>query len=46
MSTKPKYFDAHTHINITAYADDYKEVVSRALGAGVGMVNVGTQKDT
>jgi len=46
MSTKLKYFDAHTHINMTVYADDYKEVVSRALGAGVGMVNVGTQKDT
>lgn len=46
MSTKVKYFDVHTHVNLAAYAEDYKEVISRALGAGVGMVNVGTQKDT
>jgi TatD DNase family protein len=43
---KYKYFDAHTHANLAAFHTDYKEVVDRALTAGVGMVNVGTQKDT
>ena len=41
-----KFFDAHTHANLSAFKEDYKEVVNRALSAGVGMVNVGTQKDT
>ncbi len=42
----PKYFDAHTHANLAAFHADYREVINRALAAGVGMVNVGTQKDT
>lgn len=46
MSTKPIYFDAHTHANLAAYRDDHREVVARALALGVGMVNVGTQKET
>lgn len=41
-----KFFDAHTHTNLAAFKSDYKEVVGRALSAGVGMVNVGTEKDT
>ena len=40
------FSSAHTHANLSAFKEDYKEVVNRALSAGVGMVNVGTQKDT
>jgi TatD DNase family protein len=41
-----RYFDAHTHVQFKAFDSDYKEVIERAGEAGVGMVNVGTQKDT
>jgi TatD DNase family protein len=41
-----KFFDAHTHANLAAFKDDHKEVVGRALSLGVGMVNVGVDKDT
>jgi TatD DNase family protein len=40
------YFDAHTHAHFAAFADDYREVIKRALDARVGMINVGTQRDT
>lgn len=41
-----KYFDIHTHLNFSAFDSDRDEVIARALDAGVGMINVGTQKDT
>ncbi len=41
-----RYIDAHTHVQFAAFAHDYREVISRALAAGVGVVNVGTQLDT
>lgn len=41
-----KYVDAHTHVNIAAFKDDWRDVIDRALQAGVGMINVGTQIDT
>jgi len=41
-----KFFDAHTHANLEAFRGDYKETISRALSLGVGLVNIGTQKDT
>jgi len=41
-----RYFDAHTHATFAAFDKDSKEVIARALAAGVWMVNVGTQKDT
>ncbi len=41
-----RFFDAHTHVQFTAFGSDYKEVIERALAASVGVVNVGTQKDT
>lgn len=41
-----KYLDAHTHAHFAAYADDWKEVIDRALQAGVWLVNVGTDKET
>jgi len=39
-------FDAHTHIQFSAYDEDRDEVMKRAIDAGVKMVLVGTQRDT
>lgn len=41
-----RYIDIHTHVNFAAYDLDRDEVIKRSLDAGVGMINVGTQKDT
>jgi len=41
-----KFFDAHTHANLAAFKEDYKETVNRALEKGVGLVNVGVDKPT
>lgn len=38
--------DTHTHINLRAFHDDSTETITRALDAGVIVVNVGTQIDT
>lgn len=46
MSTEFRFFDAHTHPQFAAYAEDREEVVRRAIEAGVHMVAVGTQKET
>ncbi len=39
-------FDAHAHVQFSAYDGDREAVIGRALAAGVRMVNVGTQLDT
>jgi TatD DNase family protein len=41
-----KLFDAHTHTQFSAFKDDWRAVIARALEAEVGVINVGTQKDT
>lgn len=41
-----RYIDIHTHVNIAAFNDDWKEVTLRAHGEGVALINIGTQKDT
>ncbi len=41
-----KFFDAHTHIQFSGYDVDRDAVIARAREAGVGMVTVGTQRDT
>ncbi len=41
-----RFFDAHTHVQFAAYDADRKEVMERALKAGVSMLNVGTQANT
>lgn len=41
-----EYFDAHAHTQFAAFKDDYNEVIERALVNKVGLINVGTQKDT
>ena len=40
------YFDAHTHAHFSAFENDWKEVIDRALKNNVWMINVGTQRDT
>ncbi len=40
------FFDAHTHVQFSAYDADREAVISRAKNTGVRFVNVGTQKDT
>lgn len=41
-----KYIDVHTHLNLAAFKDDWREAILRAHDAGVAMINVGTQADT
>jgi len=41
-----QFFDAHTHVQFSAFDADRGEVLARAATAGVGMVNVGTQATT
>lgn len=41
-----RYIDIHTHVNLAAFQDDWREVSERSLQAGVGFINVGTQIDT
>jgi TatD DNase family protein len=43
---KPQFIDIHAHTNFAVFDADRKEVVERALGAGVWMINIGTQQDT
>ncbi len=40
------YFDVHTHVQFAAYDADRGAVLARARVAGVGMITVGTQRDT
>ena len=42
----PEFFDIHAHTNFVAYDTDRDAVVARAHGAGVWMINVGTEKNT
>ena len=41
-----EFWDAHTHVQFTAFDADREAVLARAREAGVNLVNVGTQKDT
>lgn len=41
-----RFVDIHTHINLSAFADDRVEVAERALGAGVAHINVGVDAAT
>ncbi len=43
---RPQFIDIHAHTNFSAFDVDRREVVLRALKAGVWMINVGTQKNT
>jgi len=46
MEKGTRYIDIHTHVNLAAFKDDWKEVCDRALAGGVALCNVGTQLDT
>lgn len=46
FSNGVKFFDAHTHVQFAAFENDYKGVIGRALKNSVGLINIGTQKDT
>ncbi len=46
MNHEPRYVDIHSHLNFAAFDSDRADVLARTLGAGVWMMNVGTQKDT
>lgn len=41
-----RYIDVHTHVNLAAFKDDWRETIARAHEAGVALINVGTQADT
>ena len=43
---KVKLVDTHTHVNFNAFKNDSKEVIERALEAGIWMINVGSQSST
>ncbi len=43
---KLSYFDIHCHINFDVYDMDREEVIARAEEKGVGMIVVGTNKET
>ncbi len=43
---RPTFIDIHAHTNFTAFDADRNEVVSRALNAGVWMINIGTSEAT
>jgi len=45
-NTDVHFFDAHTHVQFSAYEADRDDVMRRAKEADVWMMNVGTQKDT
>lgn len=38
--------DTHAHLNFNAYKDDIDQVISRTLGAGMKVINVGSQFST
>jgi TatD DNase family protein len=40
------FFDAHTHVQLAAFKEDWKQVIERALAQDVWMINVGTERST
>jgi TatD DNase family protein len=41
-----EFFDSHTHTQFAVFKNNYKEVISRALSLKIGLINIGTQKET
>ncbi len=46
MENKYRYIDVHTHLNLDAFAGDFREVAVHTHDEGVAYINVGTGKDT
>jgi len=42
----PRLVDVHTHTQFSAYSEDQDTVIKRALGKGIWLINVGTQRNT
>ncbi len=41
-----KFFDVHTHTQSSGYDHDREEVIQRALDNGVGLINIGTDRES
>ncbi len=41
-----KYIDVHTHVNLDAFKDDFREVGEHTYNEGVAYINVGTGEET
>ena len=41
-----QWIDVHAHAHFNAYKEDMDEVITRSLDQGVGMILIGTQKNT
>ena len=41
-----RFIDTHTHVNLSTFDADREEVIARAKGAGVAMINIGTKFST
>lgn len=41
-----RYIDTHTHVNLSAFDADREDVLARAKGAEVAMINIGTKLST
>ncbi len=39
-------FDSHCHLNFSAFAENYREIIADCLKRGIGVVNIGSQFDT
>ncbi len=46
MENKYRYIDVHTHLNLDAFAGDFREVSEHTLHEGVAYINVGTGEET
>lgn len=43
---KFKYIDIHTHVNLSAFSEDWKDTITKSHNDEVAMITVGTQIDT
>lgn len=41
-----RYIDTHAHLNLAQFTEDYDAVLAKCLAESVGVINVGTRKDT
>jgi TatD DNase family protein len=46
MENKYQYIDVHTHLNLDAFKEDFREVTEHTLHGGVAYINVGTGRET
>ncbi len=41
-----KFFDVHTHVQFSAFGEDWRKTIGRAIEKNIWLVNVGTQLNT